>query len=63
MIDSGVPDRVFIGQQLDEQTKAMFHNWHRYKSQTLTWQEFQIETIPIAKKFNDLLYKGGGRLS
>lgn len=60
MIDSGVPDRVFLGQKLDEQTKAMFHSWHRYKSQTITWEEFQAQTIPIAKKFNELLYQGGG---
>jgi transposase len=60
MIDSGVSDRVFLGRKLDEQTKAMFHNWHRYKSGEMRWKEFQEQTLPIAGKFKELLYQGGG---
>jgi transposase len=60
MIDSGVPDRVYIGKQLDSQAKSMFRNWHRYKTGELIWENFQIETVSIAKRFNELLYQGGG---
>lgn len=60
MIDSGVADRVCIGKKLLEQTKAMFHNWHRYKSEEVTWTEFQHQTLPVAMKFKALLYEGGG---
>lgn len=60
MIDSKLPDRVYIGTKLDEQAKAMFYQWHRYKSQELAWDEFQKEVIPIAKEFREILYQGGG---
>jgi transposase len=60
MIDSGVSDRVFLGRKLEEQTKAVFRNWHRFKSGELTWEQFQAQTLPIAKRFNELLYQGGG---
>ncbi len=60
MIDSKVPDRVHIGTKLDEQAKAMFHQWHRYKSQELAWEEFQQAVLPIAKEFREILYQGGG---
>jgi transposase len=60
MIDSGVADRVFLGRKLDEQTKAMFHNWHRYKSGELPLKDLQNQTLPIATKFKELLYQGGG---
>jgi hypothetical protein len=60
MIDSGVPDRVFLGKKLSEQTQAMFRNWHRYKSKEWSWTDFQQQTLPIAKTFNELLFQGGG---
>lgn len=60
MIDSQIPDRVHIGKLLDEQAKSMFHQWHRYKSQEIPWEEFQKEVIPIAKQFREILYQGGG---
>ena len=60
MIDSGVPDRVFIGSKLSEQSKAMFENWHRYKNKELSWEEFQAKTLPITQKFQELLFQGGG---
>ncbi len=60
MIDSKVPDRVELGSKLMKELKVIFHRWHRYKSEEISWQEFQLPAAVIATKINQLLYEGTG---
>jgi transposase len=60
MIDSRVPDRVGLGQQLSRQLKIIFERWHRFKAGLTTWDDFRFRTALDAQHFNGLLYAGTG---
>jgi transposase len=60
MIDSGVPDRIELGEKLSKQMKIIFEKWHRFKAGELTWDEFRFRAALEAEKFNALLYEGTG---
>jgi transposase len=58
LIDSRNGQVKRLGHDLMRQQGLLFEHWRRYKTGTITWQEFQNLAGPIRDQFNSFLLRG-----